>query len=61
MIKSDYLYSYGFINAAVEDKFLLNLYAVKLSHFLLKKIVFLQIDIKFLREHGLCSVQLLIT
>lgn len=34
VIKSDYLYSYGFINAAVEDKFLLNLYAVKLCHVL---------------------------
>lgn len=34
VIKSDYLYSYGFINAAVEDKFLLNLHAVKLCHIL---------------------------
>lgn len=28
LINSDYLYSYGFINAALEVKFLLNLHAV---------------------------------
>lgn len=32
-----------------------------MSHFILKKIIFLQIDIKFLREHWLHSVQLFIT